>query len=118
MSGFIDYQRIDLWVETTARKLSEAGVINGDNDEFIPHKEATLAEVAQMFKIFLRFIILSFPFFCTKNPLNVEITGFLKINLTFLVQICTKKRDSETLKIQALRVFSTNNRKTHVIMLK
>jgi hypothetical protein len=57
MPGFTDHSQIDLWAESAARKLSEGGVINGDNGEFKPHKEASRAEVAQMFKNFLRLIV-------------------------------------------------------------
>jgi len=56
MPNFKDSGQIDLWAETAAKKLSEAGVISGDNNEFMPQKTATRAEVAQMFKNFLRFI--------------------------------------------------------------
>jgi hypothetical protein len=57
MPDYTDYNRIDLWAETAARKLSEAGVLNGDGSEFMPKKTATRAEVAQMFKNFSRFIV-------------------------------------------------------------
>jgi hypothetical protein len=53
---YTDYNQIDMWAETAAKKLSEAGVLSGDGDGFKPGKTATRAEVAQMFKNFLRLI--------------------------------------------------------------
>ncbi len=47
---------IDMWAETAAKKLSEAGVFSGEAGNFHPQRNATRAEVAQMFKNFLRFV--------------------------------------------------------------
>jgi hypothetical protein len=55
--NFRDANQIDMWAETAAKKLSEAGVLSGGNNEFMPRKTATRAEAAQTFKNFLRFII-------------------------------------------------------------
>jgi hypothetical protein len=57
LPNYLDYNQIDMWAETAARKLSEAGVMSGSDGEFSPHKTATRAELAQMFKNFLRFIM-------------------------------------------------------------
>lgn len=57
LPNFIDYNQIDLWAETAVRKLSEAGVLNGSDNEFMPKQDASRAEVAQMFKNFLRFVV-------------------------------------------------------------
>ncbi len=56
MPAYTDYQAIDMWAENAARKLSEAGVMAGENNMFQPNKNATRAEVAQLFKNFLRLI--------------------------------------------------------------
>ena len=53
---FSDYSRISNWAESAARALAEAGVLSGSNGEFMPGKNATRAEVAQMFKNFMRFV--------------------------------------------------------------
>jgi hypothetical protein len=57
MPEYLDYNQIDMWAETAARKLSEAGVMSGIGGEFAPHKTATRGELAQMFRNFLRFIM-------------------------------------------------------------
>jgi len=56
LPNFVDYNQIDTWAETAVRKLSEAGVLNGSNNGFMPQRDASRAEVAQMFKNFLRFV--------------------------------------------------------------
>jgi hypothetical protein len=52
-----DLNQIDMWAETPSLRLIEAGVLNGSNNEFRPKDTATRAEVAQMFKNFLRFVL-------------------------------------------------------------
>jgi hypothetical protein len=54
---FTDHNQIDLWARTAAEELAEAGVINGSNGEFRPKDTATRAEVAGMFRNFMRFIL-------------------------------------------------------------
>jgi Leucine-rich repeat (LRR) protein len=54
---FTDYSQIASWAETAANELAEAGVLSGDNNQFMPNDVATRAQVAQMFKNFLRFVI-------------------------------------------------------------
>ena len=53
--AFADYHQIDDWAEGATRALAEVGVINGSNNEFMPKKNATRAEVAQLFSNFMRF---------------------------------------------------------------
>jgi hypothetical protein len=57
LPGFTDYNQIELWAENAARRLSEAGVISGDNGAFKPKDTATRAEVSQLFKNFMRFVL-------------------------------------------------------------
>jgi hypothetical protein len=53
---YTDAEKIDVWAESAAKELSEAGVMTGDNNEFMPKKTASRAEVAQLIKNFLRLI--------------------------------------------------------------
>ena len=55
MPNYTDKDQIDLWAETAARKLAEAGVLT-DEDEFRPKDDATRGEAAEMFRNFIRFI--------------------------------------------------------------
>lgn len=57
MPDFTDYGQVASWADEPARALSESGVISGDNNAFMPVKTATRAEVAQMFKNFMRFVV-------------------------------------------------------------
>ena len=57
MPGFRDYAGIADWAYPAARSLAQAGVINGSYDEFAPRSTATRAEVATMFKNYLRFVM-------------------------------------------------------------
>ncbi|WP_372632308.1 S-layer homology domain-containing protein [Cohnella sp.] len=57
LPNFVDDNQIDSWAETAVRKLSAAGVLNGSNNGFMPQRDASRAEVAQMFKNFLRFVV-------------------------------------------------------------
>ena len=54
---FTDATQIDAWAETAAKALAEAGVMNGDEGGFCPTDNATRAEVAALFKNFLRFVM-------------------------------------------------------------
>jgi hypothetical protein len=56
MPSYDDYDQIDAWARTAARMLSEAGVMGGVGDSFMPHKHASGAEVAQAIKDFVRFV--------------------------------------------------------------
>jgi len=59
MPNYADFGQADEWAQNAARMLSEAGVMGGDGvgvPLFSPHKSATRAEAAQMFKNFLRFV--------------------------------------------------------------
>ena len=54
MPVFADQTNIASWALAASSVLSEAGVISGSNNEFAPQRTATRAEVAQIFKNFLR----------------------------------------------------------------
>jgi len=54
---FSDYEQIDTWAQDAAKSLAEAGVINGSNGKFNPKDSATRAEVATLFKSYMRFIV-------------------------------------------------------------
>jgi hypothetical protein len=56
MPSFRDVNQIDAWAESAAKALAEAGVMNGADNNFMPQKDATRAEVAGMFRNFLRFV--------------------------------------------------------------
>lgn len=56
MPVFSDTAQIASWAETAARALGKSGVMSGNNNEFMPKKDATRAEVAQLFKNFIRFV--------------------------------------------------------------
>jgi hypothetical protein len=53
---FADADSIASWARNAILEMTEAGVINGSNGSFMPHRDATRAEVAQMFRNFLRFV--------------------------------------------------------------
>ena len=57
MPNFTDQDSIASWALAASSALAEAGVINGSNNHFYPQENATRAEVAQMFKNFLRFVV-------------------------------------------------------------
>ena len=57
MPTFTDHDRISLWAMSAVKELSEAGVLSGINNAFAPQSTATRAEVAQMIKNFLRFVV-------------------------------------------------------------
>ena len=60
MPGFADTDLIDVWAETAAKALAEAGVLNGlpeGDDAFKPKDDATRAEAAQIFMNFVRFVV-------------------------------------------------------------
>ena len=57
LPDFSDYAQIDAWAETAAKALAEAGVLSGSNNEFMPGDDATRAQVAAMFKNYLRFVV-------------------------------------------------------------
>ncbi|MDR1689114.1 MAG: S-layer homology domain-containing protein [Clostridiales bacterium] len=56
MPPFTDYDDVAAWAKEPVTALSMAGVINGDNNTFMPEKTATRAEAAQTFKSFMRFV--------------------------------------------------------------
>jgi hypothetical protein len=53
---FVDIQGLGAWERTAALHLSAAGVLSGYNLQFMPDNNATRAEVAQMFKNYMRFV--------------------------------------------------------------
>ena len=57
MPSFRDYASIADCAYYAARALAQAGVINGSYDEFAPLRTASRAEVATMFKNYLRFVV-------------------------------------------------------------
>ena len=57
MPNFTDQDSIASWALAATRALAEAGVINGSGNHFNPQDDATRAEVAQMLKNFLRFVV-------------------------------------------------------------
>ncbi|MCL2084915.1 MAG: S-layer homology domain-containing protein, partial [Oscillospiraceae bacterium] len=57
LPSFTDYSQIDIWAETAAKKLSEAGVMSGYDGAFVPHKDATRAELSGLLKNFLRLVV-------------------------------------------------------------
>ena len=57
MPNFTDQDSIASWALAASSALAEAGVINGSNNRFNPQDNATRAEVAQMFKNFLRLVV-------------------------------------------------------------
>ncbi|MDR0324547.1 MAG: CotH kinase family protein [Oscillospiraceae bacterium] len=60
MPAFSDAGKIDWWAERQVRELSEAGVIPAA-DSFRPAEEATRAELAEMFMLFLSPVSISLP---------------------------------------------------------
>ena len=57
MPMFTDRASIALWAEAAVRALAEAGVLSGSDNEFAPKRTATRAEVAQMFRNFMRLVV-------------------------------------------------------------
>jgi hypothetical protein len=55
--NFADADSFASWARNAILEMTEAGVINGSNGMFMPHRDATRAEVAQMFRNFLRFVV-------------------------------------------------------------
>jgi hypothetical protein len=55
ISDYTDKGKIDVWAESAAKALAEAGVLR-DEKEFRPTDDATRGEAADMFMNFLRFI--------------------------------------------------------------
>ncbi|MDR1735317.1 MAG: S-layer homology domain-containing protein, partial [Oscillospiraceae bacterium] len=53
---YTDTAQIAVWAESAAKELSEAGVMGGNNNAFMPQKAACRAEAAQLIKNFLRLI--------------------------------------------------------------
>jgi hypothetical protein len=53
---YSDTAQIAVWAESAAKELSEAGVMEGNNNEFMPRKAANRAEAAQLIQNFLRLI--------------------------------------------------------------
>ena len=56
ITTFTDIEEIDDWAKMSVVRLVQAGVINGDNNAIMPKKEATRAEVAQVFMNFMRVV--------------------------------------------------------------
>ena len=56
MPPFTDQAGISGWAQAAARALSEAGILSGSDNQFAPLNNATRAEVATMFKNFMRFV--------------------------------------------------------------
>jgi hypothetical protein len=54
---FVDSGQVASWAEAAVKLLSEAGVISGSNNAFMPHKDTARAEVAALLKNFLRFVV-------------------------------------------------------------
>jgi uncharacterized repeat protein (TIGR02543 family) len=57
MPRFRDTNQIDMWAESAAKRLSEAGVMSGYNNEFMPRRDATRAEAAGLLRNFMRLIV-------------------------------------------------------------
>jgi hypothetical protein len=57
--NFNDMAQISSWADSAVREISAAGVFNGYNNAFNPLNTATRAEVAAMFRNFLRFVAYS-----------------------------------------------------------
>ena len=57
MPNFADLGDIASWALAASSALAEAGVLSGSDNRFNPQDNATRAEVAQMFKNFLRFVV-------------------------------------------------------------
>jgi len=55
--NFTDTAQIASWANVAVKAMSEAGVLNGYNNAYNPLSTATRAEVAAMFKNFLRFVV-------------------------------------------------------------
>ena len=55
---FSDHGQIGSWAKDAANAMADAGVINGNNGKFNPTDSATRAEVATLFKNFMRFIVM------------------------------------------------------------
>ncbi|MCL2049182.1 MAG: S-layer homology domain-containing protein [Defluviitaleaceae bacterium] len=56
ITNFTDLEDVDNWAKMSVERLAQAGIINGDNNTLMPKKEATRAEVAQVFMNFLRVV--------------------------------------------------------------
>nr|AGS53760.1 hypothetical protein [uncultured bacterium contig00146] len=56
MPPYADYDQIDAWARAATRMLSEAGVMGGVGDRFMPHERVNGFEVAQTLKDFVRFV--------------------------------------------------------------
>ena len=56
MPSFADSADIAEWARTAVERLARAGVISGDNNLIMPRKEASRAEVAQVFMNFVGFL--------------------------------------------------------------
>ena len=59
MPIFIDQDSIASWALEATSAFAEAGVINGSDNRFNPQDYATRAEVAQMFRNFMRLVVAS-----------------------------------------------------------
>jgi uncharacterized repeat protein (TIGR02543 family) len=57
--NFNDKNLIASWAETAVKVMSEAGVFNGYDNNFNPTNTVTRAEVAQMFRNFMRFVVVA-----------------------------------------------------------
>ncbi|MCL2704165.1 MAG: S-layer homology domain-containing protein [Defluviitaleaceae bacterium] len=56
--AFTDMQAIEsAWELNAANRISAAGILSGFDNEFMPHNDATRAQVAQMFRNFMRFVV-------------------------------------------------------------
>ena len=55
--NFSDAAQISSWASAAVQSMSAAGVLNGYNNAFNPLNTATRAEVAAMFRNFLRFVV-------------------------------------------------------------
>ena len=57
MPNFTDQDSIASWALAALSALAEAGVINGSDNRLNPQDNTTRAEVAQMFRQFMRFVM-------------------------------------------------------------
>ena len=55
--NFIDAAQISSWAGSAVQSMSPAGVLSGCNNAFNPLNTATRAEVAAMFRNFMRFVV-------------------------------------------------------------
>jgi hypothetical protein len=55
--NFSDMTQIASWASSAVQSISAAGVLSGYNNAFNPLETATRAEVAQMFRNFMRFVV-------------------------------------------------------------